>query len=42
MFAHCSPSSEWVPGGKTEEKKAARKGTGTLPHMSITKDKCVP
>ena len=27
-LAHCPPSSEWGPGGNTEEIKAARKGTG--------------
>ena len=30
MLAHCSPCSEWVPGGNTGEIKAARKGTGHL------------
>ena len=28
MLAHCSTSSEWVPGGHTGEIKAARRGTG--------------
>ena len=28
MLAHCSPSSEWVPGGNTKETKTVRKGTG--------------
>ena len=27
-LAHCSPSSEWVPGGNTGVIEAARKGTG--------------
>ena len=28
MLTHCSPSSEWVPGGNTGKIKAARKGIG--------------
>jgi len=28
MLAHCSPSSEWVPGYNIGEIKAARKGPG--------------
>ena len=28
MFPRCSPSSEWVPGDRTGEIKAVRKGTG--------------
>ena len=28
MLAHCSPSSEWVPGASTGGMKVARKGTG--------------
>ena len=31
---HCSPSSEWVPGGDTGEIKAARKEPATLPHIA--------
>jgi len=27
MLAHCSPSSEWAPGGNSVEVKVARKGT---------------
>ena len=30
MLTHCSPTSEWVPGGKTGEIKLERKGTGYL------------
>ena len=30
MFAHCSPSSEWVSGGNTGEIEVSRKGTGHL------------
>ena len=33
MLAHCSPSSEWLPGCNNGEIKAARKGTGhPTPH----------
>ena len=28
MLAHCSSSSEWVPGGNTGEITATRNGTG--------------
>jgi len=28
MLAHCSASSNWVPGGNTGETKVGRKGTG--------------
>ena len=29
MFAHCSPSSDWVPGGNTGEIKAANRHSTT-------------
>ena len=33
LFAHCSPSGEWTPGGNTGEIEAARNGTGhPIPH----------
>ena len=41
MLAHYSPSSEWIPGGNTEEIKAARKGTGH-PTSHADGSGCVP
>ena len=39
MLAHCSPSSEWVPGGNTGETKAGGKELATIPPLSMAQDK---